>query len=474
MRLFDLTHYSYEVEKCGVRQLKRLEPAIFYAASIGELGRNEALLRAATFTSEKVVLSVPEALASEEGFFAKLESLGRIFALSIRFRISSDAGLAPQIPGRTGSSADSALVSRFVEFVHRAEGRMKVIPEIEIEGDLTHLGPTLVELSRSNPVWCTLAVSGPPNEERVQALQNCFEYLVMRDFPLIDLFFSFNNEHRAAWHIQSKCFFSGPDQVHLDLSNKCTHSCVFCALYAPDVVEALKKKSGGKLGAEAKAFMSAQMPLQRAKEIIESLPIAFSGIQFGGAGDPMTHPNALEIIASARERGFGVEVLSNMEYFDSEDLDRLTELGGMQREDLHFIVNLSGATATTYVKTRPKQTAKTFQKVIGNLAKLTALREKNHGSGAHFTLMCVTNRLNFQDAPEYIRLAAELGASQVWFKPLEIHDPRHYELLPDKETQENYRAALIQARKVSDVMGVALMERSTVDSICDNPGGSRR
>jgi MoaA/NifB/PqqE/SkfB family radical SAM enzyme len=203
--------------------------------------------------------------------------------------------------------------------------------------------------------------------------------------------------------------------------------------------------------------MSAQLPFEKAAGIIESLPHTTLLVQFGGAGDPLTHPKALDIIALARERAFRVEALSNMEYCSDGDLERLTELGSIYSWEMRFIVNLSAAT--------PRQTEKTFEKVIGNLRKLSELRKKNGNSGAHFTLMCVINRLNYHEATLYVKLAKEIGATDVWFKPLEVHHHLHNGLLPPKETQADYQRSLKEALEAADDLGVVIHDRKIMDSI---------
>lgn len=445
-----------------VNRLRSQELCVFYANSVHQICQNLDVLKHGILRSKKVVLTIPESVMGELETNEILDALHGIYAFSVKFALTE--GLNPKHAGRN-LTGDALVVSRFQALVKKWSGRFRIIPEIELGEELTLLGPTLMELSQTNPPWCVLAVDQPPDETKIRNLQNCFEYLQIRNFPHIDIHFSFIHPDRMKWKLQSSCFLSGPEYVHIDLSNKCTHSCKFCALYAPDALEEQKQLSDGKFNPTFLKFISAQLPFEKAAEIIESLPDSVEVIQFGGAGDPMTHPNAIEVIALARERAFAVEVLSNMEYFKEGDLEQLTALGGISPGDLCFVANVSAATPETYVLTRPRQTEKTFHKVMDNLKKLTALRKRNGNSGAQFTLMCVLNQINFHEAPLFVKLASEIGARNVWLKPLEVHHHLHYGLLPPKEKQSIYRQTLGEALRLADELGMPIVDRQMMDSI---------
>jgi MoaA/NifB/PqqE/SkfB family radical SAM enzyme len=144
---------------------------------------------------------------------------------------------------------------------------------------------------------------------------------------------------------------------------------VFCGLWGPDFIDAMKKEQGGTLTPDTKKFMNLQIPYDRALSIIKNAPETVNNVQFGGAGDPLTHPNWLELLREWRTRGVRVEVLSNFEYPTLEEIEEIHKLsrgsGGIS-----FLVNVSAATPETYVKVRPRQNEQTFNQVISNLIYL--------------------------------------------------------------------------------------------------------
>jgi MoaA/NifB/PqqE/SkfB family radical SAM enzyme len=448
-----------------VRQLQALEVCLFHVKTIKQLEVHEELIRFAVSKSRMVVISMPVALASAVEMPSQIKKWPGLFALSVRYRIAGAEDVrikATPIPGQEG---DLQLVNHYQslqETYREADGAgVKIIPEIEITDDLQLLGPTLMALGRRSPPWVVLAVDRPPTPSRVASLRDCFEYLQIRGFPLIDIHFSFECKWAREWKAQSECFYSGPEEFHIDLSNRCTHSCVFCALYSPAVIEDLKATN--RLDDNMRKFMNAQLNEEKALDLIQSLPITTRLIQFGGAGDPMLHPKAIELITHARERAIPVEILSNMDYFKDGDHEKLTQLGGDLDYSIKFIVNISGATPETYVLTRPRQTAATFQKIVGTLKKFSDLREENGGRGVHFAMMCVVNRLNVHEAPLFVELAKEVRAAQMWFKPLELHHRLHHVLLPKPEEKASYVRSLRLALTRADELGVKILDREFLE-----------
>jgi MoaA/NifB/PqqE/SkfB family radical SAM enzyme len=188
-------------------------------------------------------------------------------------------------------------------------------------------------------------------------------------------------------------------------------------------------------------------------------------IQFGGIGDPLMHESAVEIIAAARRRGFAVEVLSNMEYLSDDDIGLLHRLGSINSYEFHFIANVSAGTPELYVKTRPRQSEKTFEKVVRNLRLFRDLREQAGGAGVLITIMCVVNRLNCLGLLDVVRLAKEVGALQVWFKPMEIHGDMHRSYVPGDELMSAMARAYAEAIAYADECGVQVLQRETCDEI---------
>jgi wyosine [tRNA(Phe)-imidazoG37] synthetase (radical SAM superfamily) len=450
-------------------ELMPAEPCLIYTGGWQALKANLSLVKEAKSRSRQTILSASARDAGDPAFLKILSSLEGLYALSVRYSLNGGgAALHTGISPR-GKEGDLLLLAHFRKMLEiGAAAGLRLIPEIEVKGDLSLLGPTLMALVETRPPWMILSVNRAPTPDLVGQVRACFEYLKIRNFPFIDIHFSFESEYSRSWTVQTENSFCGPEEFHIDLSNRCTHSCLFCGLYSPVVIEELK--SNGSLDAETREFMTAQLDEQKALELIQSLPLGTRIVQFGGAGDPMLHPRVIELIGHLRERAVAVEILSNMEYLQETDLQRLTQLGagkpslldGAVLPPLLFTVNLSAATAETYVKTRPRQTEKTFDRVLANLRRLSELRAANQGRGAQFRLMCVQNRLNFREAVRYVELARSLGAVEVWFKPLEIHHRSHYGLEISREDLPDFRKIMEEALETADRLELPVHDRQSL------------
>lgn len=304
-------------------------------------------------------------------------------------------------------------------------------------------------------------------ESKIEQLKKSFSFFRMRNYFDLEIYFDFFSKKGEALEIATECTFSGLHIAHIDLSNRCTHSCVFCADYSDAAIEQFNKLKSDELMKGSRDYLRDQISLERAQFIISTLPHTVKNVQFGGLGDPMTHPNCIEIFEMARNRGFNVEVLSNMEYFTNSSIESLHKIGTRFYGNFSFIANISGVTEATYLATRPRQTEKTFNRVVENLKTISKLRNENGGAGIHFVMMCVMNKLNYKELELYIDRSAEWGASAIYLKPFELHNPINSWVGIDKEN-EDFPSILERAILKADQYKLPLIDRPLLELIIQN------
>jgi len=312
--------------------------------------------------------------------------------------------------------------------------------------------------------WCCLNVECNPTPELFYKFSELFEFLRFRRTFNLNVYFPFWKDNSYEWSLKTQNTFSSLREVHLDLSNRCTHSCVFCPLYGPDSIEALKKD--GKLPDVVVKNMSMELDKERVMKIIQTLPWTVSLIQFGGNGDPLMHPFAVDFIKTAKARGISaVEMLSNMEYLEEDQIRELHKFGGKDKSSIHFIANISGGDPDTYIQTRPKQTKKNFEKIMRNLKLFTELRNQTNGHGVHFTIMCVVNKFNHDKLLSVAKMAVELGAAGLWFKPMELHFEPGRKYILEKDNMKKFISSLKEALEYIKDKPIELMQRDYCEKI---------
>jgi MoaA/NifB/PqqE/SkfB family radical SAM enzyme len=185
-------------------------------------------------------------------------------------------------------------------------------------------------------------------------------------------------------------------------------------------------------------------------------------MNLGGAGEPSSHPNFFEFLEELRLRNINLNIFSHFAYMTPERLLELHHLGNDKPFGLHFIVNISAATANTYAKIRPNQSGEIFKKIISHLKLATTMRLAA-GKGIYFTYMSVTNSLNYHEIPLMVYKALETGAHELWIKPIEAHGEEVKEFLISAEKLIPYLVSLKLGLYFSDVMQVKLKHRHVME-----------
>jgi MoaA/NifB/PqqE/SkfB family radical SAM enzyme len=368
-------------------------------------------------------------------------------------------------------SGDLDLIKRVSQF-RRDYPDYEVVVEFQLRPDMRILAPTIAHLHEDGMKWVVLNVEGEPDKLRISAFREIFEYLRIRGCTFLNVYFPFWDQRFREWDIKTQNTFSGLYEVHIDISNRCTHSCVFCGLYGPAANEDIKKDNHGQLGSRIIEFMKMEMDTERCLWIIESLPWSVKVVQFGGAGDPMMHKDALKFIKAVRERGFQVGILTNMEYFEEEDLLELHSYAGRPWE-LHIDANVSAGTPEMYTQTRPRQTEKNFNKVVHNLQRLSELRERDRGVGVYLTLMCVVTMVNYRSLLDVAKLAVRVGVQHLWFKPMELHATFMAPLLPGDNEMHALAQSLKEAVDYAESHGLVVKQRDYFERIFDRSFGKQ-
>lgn len=328
--------------------------------------------------------------------------------------------------------------------------RFELIPELVLEAEgLPLLFSTLslyaqfqVPYVLLNPLTLDIRHHAVPIREALDLYQ-------MYAPKKVRLYISSEHPLSESWHIKLENHFGGPRYIDIDLSNSCNHDCVFCGTHSKEIKDRL---SGNVFHQD---FLRKRQNEKIVQSYIERLPESTKFVQFGGVGDPCSHPQFIDIVSSVRRRNFPVSVLSNYSFFSREQIEGLSRLGSKDPHKFFFIINISGATASTYVKTRPGQSERTFHKLLEDL-RFTSDQVLEKGVGIGLWLQCVVNIYNYEEMPLFIALARDVGALNVYFKPMQIHERETEKYLIPRELELDYLKQLRLAQHFSTILEVGM------------------
>jgi len=156
---------------------------------------------------------------------------------------------------------------------------------------------------------------------------------------------------------------------------------------------------------------------QRLIEQTAELPM-LRRIEFCGIGEPLTHPDLLDMIRMARERALAVTVSSNGLLLNKAICE---ELVGLRVDRL--VLSLDGVEPRTYEDIRGIPIAD----VLANARLLKKAKEERGSLLPALEIEFVAMRRNARELPDLARLASELGATRILVSNVLAHTEEMYE-----------------------------------------------
>lgn len=128
-------------------------------------------------------------------------------------------------------------------------------------------------------------------------------------------------------------------------------------------------------------------------------------VSFWGIGEPLLHPDIVEMVRMAKTHGIETELVTNGILLDRGTADRLLS-AGLDK----IVVSIDGVTETSYAEIRPGAGLTT---VKNNLAYLNAARLFGGLDRPEIALEFVLMRRNLHELPRVPELARSIGASRI-------------------------------------------------------------
>jgi len=215
---------------------------------------------------------------------------------------------------------------------------------------------------------------------------------------------------------------TGPETVHLDVTNACNLDCITCWNYAPGLATP-KSVQWKRQRMDAATFH---------RMVDEAADTGAERIVISGGGEPFTHPDIYAFLEKVKARGLRLTVISNGTLCD---FPRVRALGVDQ-----LLLNMASASPETYVAYHPNQPPETFHLLLDGVRTLRGVTAVN--------LVQVINRVNFFELPQMMQLAADVGA-RASFKVGDVPTGTEGHALTEAQKQQLLTELIPAARKVA-------------------------
>lgn len=176
--------------------------------------------------------------------------------------------------------------------------------------------------------------------------------------------------------------------AQIELTSRCTTGCRFCPHDA--LVD---------------TWQSGEMPYELFASQIAPYLDLFELVYLQGWGEPMLHPDLWAIISLAQQKGCNTGFTTNGKWLTPENNERLLDQGvGL------ISVSFAGATPEMHTSLR---THSVFEDLSRNFSDLANRKRQRGLDRPWLELHFLMTRLNLQELPALVGLAAELGADEM-------------------------------------------------------------
>ena len=253
--------------------------------------------------------------------------------------------------------------------------------------------------------------------------------------------------------------FTGPLQANFNVTNRCNIRCVHCYFHSPHIEKPnmieLRRARLLHLPLPDRKYLK---DLQRL-EADPALTLAVIGkladagtrrFQFGGHGEPFSHPHLLEFLQKAKAGGGYCVVNTNGTLLARNTIDELVRIG----VDNLRITTMAGK-AHTYTRTHPGCEESVFETLKGNLLYFAERKKASRHPGPEVTLVCVIVAQNCGDLFDFAEFAGTVHADKVIFHLFnDAGDPGFAGVVPTEDQSSCARQQLEKAGRHLDSLGI--------------------
>jgi len=248
--------------------------------------------------------------------------------------------------------------------------------------------------------------------------------------------------------VVTESVFIGPRVFHLDMTNDCNTNCLFCWFHSP----LSKNRPDARLLDEK--WKKTYLNIELAKSLIHDLSKlgAKEDLVLSGKGEPVLHPEIVDVIAEAKNSGISVTLFCN-----GIELEEKLRAAAIEEQVDILYVSVSAATYTTYRRLHPRQPSDEFGAIVKNVAEFIGERNRRGTGRPHVVWVMVLCYTNAHEILAFYELGKALGVDLVRFQ-LMAAEPYNKGLAIRQEQFEDIVEQVGRARAIEQAGGPKIVE----------------
>ncbi|MDP8224728.1 MAG: radical SAM protein [Candidatus Lernaella stagnicola] len=282
------------------------------------------------------------------------------------------------------------------------EERMKIL--IDEINDLRSFKTDIPEAGdRAGPLGCSYIMPEPVKDEAAPEIEAPVEEAALTAQEAQ----AFVEDNLAlAGILDGEEVLAGPEIFEIDLTNFCNLDCIGCWNHSPLLAERRMT------GEEKQQHLPTELVLRLIDDAAE---LGAKHVQLSGAGDPLCHTDAMEIIRRVKARGLECTVITNGTLLTEKVCEGLVEAGVD-----HLTVSVWAGSPEVYAAVHPNQQPKTLRRIMESLQLLHRLKAERNSFQPQVKVYHVVCHTNAHDVANMVSFAVESLAEYVEFTPIDI------------------------------------------------------